>query len=257
MSTRTLIAAAIALGMAALFARLGVWQLDRLAERRALNAELASRLSDPPVSPAELPADTALVWYRRVRVTGTFDYDHQIILTGRSRRGAPGVYIVTPLRPDGGGSAVLVYRGWVYSPDASTVDLALWHEPEHATVEGYAGVIPRNLGRDPRSERNPMAWRELDGTRLASVLPYPVEPFYVVELAQGEPPPGAPTRLELPSMDEGPHKSYAVQWFTFAAIALYGVGYLLYLERRAQGRGGEGDLTGGAGRGVRGGRAPV
>jgi cytochrome oxidase assembly protein ShyY1 len=38
--------------------------------------------------------------------------------------------------------------------------------------------------------------------------------------------------LELPAMDDGPHLSYAIQWFTFAAIALYGALYLLWLERR-------------------------
>jgi surfeit locus 1 family protein len=79
-----------------------------------------------------------------------------------------------------------------------------------------------------------MAWRELDYTRVSRELPYAVRPFYIVELAQGARPAGAPTRLEYPAMDEGPHKSYAVQWFSFAAIALYGVGYLLWTERKGR-----------------------
>ncbi len=77
MSRRTIIAAVIALAVAVLFARFGVWQLHRLAERRSLNAELASRLADPPSSLAQLPADTALAKYRRVTLTGTFDYAFQ------------------------------------------------------------------------------------------------------------------------------------------------------------------------------------
>jgi surfeit locus 1 family protein len=230
MSRRSIVAAVLALVLAALFARLGVWQLHRLAERRAFNARFEERLSAPPLSLAELPADTALARYRRARVTGTFDFDHQIVITARSRQGAPGVYIMTPLRPDGGGPAVIVNRGWVYSPDASSIVLAQWHEPEHATVEGYVDVIPDHVSSDPRSVSNPMAWRELDRTRLAEVLPYPVEPVLIVELAHGARPPGAPTRMALPALDEGPHKSYAIQWFTFAAIALYGVGYLFWME---------------------------
>jgi len=231
MSRRAIVALVLALAAAALFARLGVWQLHRLAERRAFNAQFESRLSAPPASPTSLPADTALAKYRRVRMRGTFDFDHQFVVTGRSRQGAPGVFIVTPMRPDSGGDAVLVNRGWVYSPDASSVNLGLWNEPERATVEGYADPVPSGVGDDPRSATNPRAWRRLDYGRLRSELPYGIAPFVVVELAQGARPPGAPTRLELPPMDEGPHLNYAIQWFTFAAIALYGAGYLVWLER--------------------------
>jgi cytochrome oxidase assembly protein ShyY1 len=63
--------------------------------------------------------------------------------------------------------------------------------------------------------------------------------MYVVDLKPGERARGAPTRLSLPSLDEGSHKSYAIQWFSFMAIALYGIGYLVWLElgkkRAAQG----------------------
>jgi surfeit locus 1 family protein len=231
MSRRAMIAAVAALAMAALFARLGIWQVHRLGERRALNAELASRQKFAPVPLAQLPTDTSLAKYRTVRVTGRYDFDHQIIVTGRSRQGAPGVNIVTPLLPETGGPAVLVNRGYVYSPDASTIPLATWNEPEHATVQGFVLVVPERDG-DPRSETNPMAWRTLDRSRIAATLPYPVAPVYIINLLPGERAAGAPTRLEFPSLDEGSHKSYAIQWFTFSAIALYGVGYLFWLERR-------------------------
>jgi surfeit locus 1 family protein len=230
MSRSAIIAAIIALAMAALFARLGVWQVHRLHERRAHNAQLVSRIDLAPTSVAELPADTALASYRLVRVSGRYDYDHQIILTGRSRDGAPGVYIVTPLIPDSGGTAVLVNRGWVYSPDAATISIPTWYEPEHATVEGYVRPIPAREVSDPRSQSNPMAWRDLDSARIANALPYPVARMYVVDLTPGERSLGAPTRLSLPSLDEGSHLSYAIQWFSFAAIALYGVAYLVWLE---------------------------
>lgn len=235
MSRRAVIAAVIALAIAALFARLGVWQLHRLAERRAFNAEFESRLAAPAAGLATLPTDTALAKYRRVRVHGTFDFDHQFVITARSRQGAPGVWLLTPLRPDSGTTAVLVNRGWVYSPDASSVNLEMWNEPERTTVEGYVVPIPPHSLDDPRAVANPRAWRALDYARFSRAVPYPIEPYYVVELASGPKPADAPTRLDLPPMDEGPHKSYAIQWFTFAAIALYGVGYLIYLEVRRRG----------------------
>jgi surfeit locus 1 family protein len=232
MSRSAIIAAIIALAMAALFARLGMWQVHRLHERQALNAELVSRMSLPPTTVGELPSDTALAAYRLVKMSGRYDYGHQIILTGRSRDGAPGVYILTPLIPDSGGTAVLVNRGFVYSPDAATISIPTWYEPEHATVEGYARPVSVHERNDPRAQSNPMAWRDLDSARVAETIPYPVARMYVVNLAPGERSLGAPARLSAPSLDEGPHKSYAIQWFSFAAIALYGVGYLVWLETR-------------------------
>jgi surfeit locus 1 family protein len=235
MNRRALVGCVVAVGVAALFARLGVWQLHRLAERRAFNAQFEHRLAAPPAPLDGIPSDTALAKYRRVRVHGTLDYDHQFVITGRSRDGAPGVFLITPLRPDSGGRAVLVNRGWVYSPDASSVNAALWLEPERTTVEGFIEPLPARTRGGSQSASNARAWRELDYARATAELPYPIEPYTIVELATGPRPAGAPTRLALPEMDDGPHLSYAIQWFTFAAIALYGAVYLLWLEHRASG----------------------
>lgn len=229
-----------ALFAAAVFARLGVWQLHRLAERRAFNAELASRLTSAPAAVSELPADTALAAYRRVQVTGRFDYAHQVVITGRSRQGAPGVFLVTPLRPDSGGPAVLVNRGWVYSPDASAVNEDLWREPSPTTVDGFVTPLPADASRDPVSVANPRAVRELDRARIAALVPYAVHPFFLIDLSPGRREDGIPTRLAVPAMDEGPHKNYAIQWFTFAAIALYGAVYLVWLEWTERSAGREG-----------------
>jgi surfeit locus 1 family protein len=103
---------------AAVFIRLGVWQLSRLAERRALNAELKTRAATAPVDVRALSADTGEAHFRRVRISGTYDFAHEIIITNRSRNGSPGINILTPLRLAGTDTAVLVNRGWVYSPDA-------------------------------------------------------------------------------------------------------------------------------------------
>lgn len=235
MNRRTLVGCVVAVGVAALFARLGVWQLHRLAERRAFNAQFEHRLAASPAPLDSIPGDTALAKYRRVRVHGTLDYDHQFVITGRSRDGAPGVFLITPLRPDSGGRAVLVNRGWVYSPDASSVNAALWLEPERTTVEGFIEPLPARTRGGSQSASNARAWRELDYARATAELPYPIVPYTIVELATGPRPAGAPTRLALPEMDDGPHLSYAIQWFTFAGIALYGAVYLLWLEHRASG----------------------
>jgi surfeit locus 1 family protein len=59
-------------------------------------------------------------------------------------------------------------------------------------------------------------------------LPYPVLPFYLVALGDSvRSTAGAPiVRIGEPALDEGPHMSYAIQWFSFALIALAGAGYV-------------------------------
>src|SRR5688500_18342172 len=140
MPLRLLAAILVSLAAASLFARLGFWQLARHAERRDFNRLVASRVDSLPVPLQALPRDTALARFRRVRVEGMFDWEHQIVLAARSRSGSPGVYLLAPLRRAGTDSAVLVNRGWVYSPDALRVDLARWGEADSASLEGF--VLP-------------------------------------------------------------------------------------------------------------------
>lgn len=224
---------AIAVVVAGACVRLGIWQLDRLEQRRASNALVASRLDSAIVAPAALPADTTAARYRRVRVTGTFDYEHEIVLAGRAREGSPGVNLLTPLRLAGTDTAILVNRGWVYAPDASTVTPADWREGDTATVTGF--VATYRTGDSPVDAVVPGRARTLryaDAPVLRSLIPYPVQPYYLVAV---EPVPAdparAPARLAPPPLDEGSHLSYAFQWFSFAAIALGGAGVLLWGAR--------------------------
>jgi surfeit locus 1 family protein len=193
--------AVTALVIAAVCVRLGVWQLDRLAQRRARNAVLASRLALPPlvVGRATLP-DSAR--QRRLIARGVYDFSRELVGPGRSFDGSPGVALVTPLRLDDG-SAVFVDRGWVPSPDARHVDQTRYRESDTATVEG--------LGTD-RYDVGPM--------------PYPVLPF-ILQQTGTDAARGLPRRWPPPALGNGPHLSYALQWFSFALIILIGTGALL------------------------------
>lgn len=221
---------ALALGAAALFVRLGFWQLHRLHERQARNAIAAERQHAPLVPLGALPRDTARVRYRRTHVAGVYDYEHELVLTGRTNKGAPGVELLTPVRVAGSDTAVLVDRGWVYAADASTVDRARWREGDSARVSGHVELYAPDVdvgmvARDPHVVRRPSR-RE-----LASKLPYPIGPFYVLSTADTAGT-GHPVRREPAALDDGPHRSYAVQWFSFALIALVGAGAVVRRERR-------------------------
>lgn len=214
-----------ALLLAAGCVRLGVWQLERLHHRRARNAALASARALPPVElHGMLPLDS--VRGRLVRARGVYDYTRERLAHGRSYEGVPGVDLVTPLELAGGrDGAVLVDRGWAPSPDGYHLDQRAYREPDSATVVGLGVLAPR--------------WRgDVDPERIGDSLPYRLERYMVQQLPDSptSAPPVAsgnvPRRWTLPELSDGPHLSYAVQWFSFAAIIV--VGSLALLRTRAQ-----------------------
>ncbi len=216
--------------VAATCIRLGIWQLDRLSERRAYNAELKSRAETAPIDIASVPSDTAAAHYRRVRVSGTYDFVNEIILTSRSRNGSPGVNIITPLRVPGRDTAVLVNRGWIYAPDGMTIDLSRWREPPSLTGDTYVQTFQTREGA-VKATTIPRAYRWMDSRTLTQAFPYPIAPYYLVLIGNSvDPPPDVPPRVPVPPLDEGSHQSYAFQWFSFAAISI--IGMVLYLRRK-------------------------
>src|ERR1043166_3394901 len=132
----------LAVVVATICVGLGVWQLQRLKGRRARNAVLAARLALPPLD-GDRKLRVARARGRHVTAHGGCDFADERTWPGRSFEGTPGVALITPLRL-ADGSAVLVDRGWVYSPDAFHVDHPRYREPDTTAVTGIAMVAPRN-----------------------------------------------------------------------------------------------------------------
>jgi surfeit locus 1 family protein len=230
LKTRDSVFAVFGIIFAIVCIRLGFWQLGRLQDRKALNRELRSRAETAPVSFTRLPRDTGAAHFRRVTLDGTYDYDHEIVLTNRTRNGSPGVNIITPVRRLSTDTVILVNRGWIYAPDGMTADLKRWREPAAITGEGYVENYQSRPGNS-RSASHANAYRWLDLPTASRAFPYPVAPYFVVLIGDsGRTPANVPPRVEVPPLDEGPHKSYAIQWFSFAAISIFGT--ILYLRRK-------------------------
>lgn len=233
MSTRAKILVAIALLFAALFVRLGFWQLERLRERREYNAPVEARLHEPAIELRSLPRDPEQARHRRVVVSGEYDYAREIVLTLRSRQGSPGVNLLTPLRIPGTDTAVLVNRGWIYAPDGVSADTKPWREPSPARAVGYVRLLETGGADDARAARRPDAVRRPHLPTISRMLPYPVARYYVVLTSAPTGDSTAPPRVPPPAISEGSHLSYAVQWFTFALIAVGGV-VILVLRLRSR-----------------------
>jgi surfeit locus 1 family protein len=219
--------------VAAVFVRLGFWQLGRLEERRAANRAAAAARAEPARELGIGPDWTAEELSERwVEASGEFDHGHEVVIRGQAFQGTPGVLVVTPLRLAASDSAVLVLRGFVPSADAVRADLDPLREPGRVRVRGLAMPIPSGGGQ-PIEHDGRTTWARLDLAALRDRLPYPVLPVLLRQSPDGGLP-ASPRRLPPPELSEGPHLSYAIQWFAFAAMAVaFGV---LVVGRSGRGR---------------------
>ncbi len=228
----------VILAAALVMLRLGVWQLDRLAQRRAENARVEARLNEPPIALTGDPLNPAQDEYRRAVVRGTFDNEQSVLLRNRARQGAPGAHLLTPLRIEGSDQAVLVDQGWI------PLDLIAPEQRQQLAVEGIVeiqGMVRAPQTRtssltpqDPLPENGRLdAWYRVDVARIAQQLPYPLLPFYIEAEQPADQPPGLPRPDPQIDLSQGPHLNYAIQWFAFTTILLGG--YVAFAATRTRG----------------------
>jgi cytochrome oxidase assembly protein ShyY1 len=211
-----------------LMVNLGFWQLRRLDQRQDFNATVEARFDIPAA-----PLDTVLaegtpdeVEWRRVIATGEYLPDEQVIVVNRSQGGRAGQNVVTPMRLDDG-RVLVVNRGFV--PLGADVPAPPTCFVE---IEGRARASQeRRTGQlsDPGDGELAEVQR-IDIPRLAQQLPGDVVEAYVDVLTSSPPEPaGGPQPVAAPELGEGPHLSYAVQWFVFAVCVV--VGWVLAVRR--------------------------
>jgi surfeit locus 1 family protein len=222
-------------------ARLGVWQLDRLAQRRAANAQLLAAIESAPIDLNRAAADYAAVEpaavstelaNRDVVMRGAYDFDNQRVLKLQTWQGQAGVHLITPFILEGTDVAVLVDRGWI--PDDAYAAGDMYEvDPPGATIRGYVALTETirrrtNEAVAPASPNDELFRVDIDA--LADGLPYALAPFYVKEnppaSEPNQPPIRSPKEIDL---SEGPHLGYAMQWFIFS-IGL-GVAYVVFVNR--------------------------
>ena len=211
---------------------LGFWQLRRLEERQAYNARVTERLSAPPV-----PLDAALAAadepddldFRRVEVTGTFVEGQQLLTAPRSFEGRPGQQVVSVLEPDDvDGPDLLVDRGRIPFDRATTGP-----PPVPDGQVSLRGVL---RSAEPGDAGTAAQVARIVPAQIADRLGRPLNDVFL-QVRDQQPAPAAdgPAPTPLPELTEGSHLSYAVQWFSFAAIALVGYPVLVWRTARQAG----------------------
>jgi surfeit locus 1 family protein len=222
---RWLVALAV-LAVSAVCVRLGFWQLDRLHEKRSLNAARRAMLAAPPLEAGDRSPEAAAARGRRVALRGRFDSRFTVLLRGREPDGQPGVEVVTPLVLAGDSAAVLVNRGWLAAVDGATLP------PEAIPAEAPRVVI--GCPEEPLATSARIGLRRIPGDSvtlwsaagltpdsLRGLFPYTLAPYVFRELP-GPGVPAAPRRSAPEPLNESLHLGYAIQWFLIAALVLGG-----------------------------------
>jgi surfeit locus 1 family protein len=218
--------------------RLGIWQLDRLSQRRAFNAHYleATKIS-PLILDATPIGDLTDMEYRLVTVNGKYDVANNIVLRNQYHNGQPGYFLLTPLMLSND-AAILIERGWIPSEGNSSPED--WHKYDLSAPVAINGII--RLGQiqpevggipDPElsaGQKRLDFWNLINLDRISRQVTYKLLPVFIQP--NPDPMPTSPPYPYQPVIEisEGPHLGYALQWFSFASILF--IGYPFFLRKQ-------------------------
>jgi surfeit locus 1 family protein len=212
--------------LAALTARLGVWQLDRADQKNRAQQALDERRALPPLSPSALALranDAAGQHGRLITLAGRWLPERTVYLENRQMDTRVGFYAVTPLLLDDG-TAVLVQRGWLPRDQAERTRIVAPAAPAgQVTVWGRIAPGPGRI-YDFAGAASGAIRQNLDIGAYARETALPLRPVSVVE--EDGPTPAQDGLLRhwaAPAADVQKHYGYAFQWFALSTltIALY------------------------------------
>jgi surfeit locus 1 family protein len=202
-------------------ARLGIWQLDRAAQKLALQQSIDGRAQLPPLDAALLAASPGAAeaqHYRRVGLSGQWVADRTVWLDNRQMLGVPGFFVVTPLLL-ADGSAVLVQRGWQPRDLQDRARITPVPTPAGPVlVRGRIAPPPARLYEFGAGEQGRIR-QNLDISGFASETGLKLRPL---SIWQDDAPASAGDGLQRqwpkPAVDIDRHHGYAFQWFALSAL---------------------------------------
>ena len=226
MSTRTqfaLVTLATLLAAGAT-ARLGLWQLERAAQKDALRAAIEERGRLPPLDAGKLagdPTQASLQHHRRVRLAGRWVAAHTVFLDNRQlATPQPGFFVLTPLLL-ADGRAVLVQRGWAPRDAAERTRVPAVPTPvdEVVRIEGRIAPPPARTFAIADEGRSRIR-QNLDLDEFASETGLRLAPLSVLQLDPVTPPDGLQRAWPAVPAGEHRHRGYAFQWLALSTLVV-------------------------------------
>lgn len=227
LSSRWLGWLALVCALAGVCAYLGTWQLERRDAIREDIGWVETNYSADPVPFEEAAGyfqefDPSAEWLP-VELTGTYDTANQRIVRNRPLNGRPGYEVLVPLKL-ADGTAVVINRGWLPIGDNE----AGWPDEIPGAPAGEVTVTARLKPAEPTLLRGAPAGQlaSIDLTEYERQTGYPLQTAAYGLMDTEDPAPETrPEAAPKPSVDEGPHLSYALQWYAFGLLFFVGLGY--------------------------------
>jgi cytochrome oxidase assembly protein ShyY1 len=196
------------------------WQFHRGQDRSARNATIEERIEIPTAELDVLKSAVKENEWRSITTTGTFDADQQILLRNRYFEGKYGYAVLTRFTTESGDS-IWVDRGWVAAGASATI------APETPPVPtGLVSIVAR-LRLDSSLPSGSFFALPInrDGELISKLNAQSgsASEDYYLDLISGSVPELTPVApAQIPSLSDGPHLAYAVQWILFAGLVVYG-----------------------------------
>ena len=217
LTRRFVVVTALAFIGMAVTASLGVWQLNRAAQKQAIAQALADRLAQPELSGQTLlgPFDALALQHRRVSLSGHWLSQHSVWLDNRQMNGRPGLYLLTPLQLAGSEQAVLVQRGWVprHFEDRTRVP-AMSDEAGEVTLQGRIALSPSKLYELGQGQGG-LIRQNIDLAAFSAEIKVPLVGVTVLQTGAAD-----ALQRDWPAINAGvdKHHGYAFQWFGLCAL---------------------------------------
>jgi surfeit locus 1 family protein len=209
----------VALGLIVLCVWAAQWQYHRGVDRHARNAIIEERIAREAIELGQIDSVLANNEWQSIVTTGSFDEKKQILLRNRYSEGKYGYEVLT-LFTSTSGEKFWVDRGWVQAGATATTP------PEVTSVPVGEVTITGRFRLDSSLPRGSFFALPGSGEDLVSELnaqsQLNTEKYYLDLLSGSEPSLTPAVTAQLPSLSDGPHMAYALQWLFFGGLVIYG-----------------------------------
>ena len=209
----------VALGLIVLCVWAAQWQYHRGVDRHARNTIIEERIARDAIELGEIDSVLANNEWQSIVTTGSFDEEKQILLRNRYSEGKYGYEVLT-LFTSTSGEKFWVDRGWVQAGATATTP------PEVTSVPAGEVTITGRFRLDSSLPRGSFFALPGSGEDLVSELnaqsQLNTEKYYLDLLSGSEPSLTPAVTAQLPSLSDGPHMAYALQWLFFGGLVIYG-----------------------------------
>jgi len=209
----------VALALIVLCVGAAQWQYHRGVDRHARNTIIEERIARDAIELGQIDSVLANNEWQSIVTTGSFDEKKQILLRNRYSEGKYGYEVLT-LFTSTSGEKFWVDRGWVQAGATATTP------PEVTSVPAGEVTITGRFRLDSSLPRGSFFALPGSGEDLVSELnaqsQLNTEKYYLDLLSGSEPSLTPAVTAQLPSLSDGPHMAYALQWLFFGGLVIYG-----------------------------------